>query len=88
MAISRSNPLPFGRGISFTTLARVEEGGWNLNEWTALALMVKGDNLVGYVNGQKVIEATDASFASGQPGLYCFGIGDLSFDHFTVNAAQ
>lgn len=73
---------------SFTTLARVEEGGWNLNEWTGLALTVKGDALTGYVNGQKVIAATDASFASGQPGLYGFGIGDLSFDHFTVNAAQ
>ncbi|HEY1012524.1 MAG TPA: hypothetical protein VGE07_07445 [Herpetosiphonaceae bacterium] len=73
---------------TFKTLARVEEGGWNVDEWTALALTVKGDTLTGYVGGKQVIAATDATFASGQPGLYGFGIGDLSFDHFAVNAAQ
>ncbi|HEY1012522.1 MAG TPA: hypothetical protein VGE07_07435 [Herpetosiphonaceae bacterium] len=70
----------------FTTLARLETGGWALNEWTALALRVEGSNLTGYVNGQAVLEAKDDSFSSGKAGVYGYGVGDLSFDHFVVNA--
>lgn len=72
----------------FTTLARLETGGWKLNEWTGLALRVDGPNLTGYVNGQAVLEARDASFGAGQAGAYGYGVGDLSFDHFVVNANQ
>ena len=45
-----------------------------------LKLTVVGNLLTGYVNGVQMVQANDASYTSGRPGIYFFD--GMSFDNF------
>ncbi len=43
-----------------------------INKWYALRIEVRGSNIIGYINGEKVVEANDDTFSSGGIGIGTF----------------
>jgi pectate lyase len=69
---------------SFVTLAEAEHAGFATEQWVRLELRVAGGQLVGLVDGQQVLSATDATLASGRAGVYGYAQGGLVFDNLAV----
>jgi hypothetical protein len=59
--------------------ARVTQG-----EWQELRLEVSGDRLRGFLNGQLVVEATDATYKAGSIGLWTKADSVTCFDDVVV----
>lgn len=72
--------------MRFTAVASADGPGFENGRWYTLSLRVRGDRLEASVDGQPILTASDATFASGQAGVYGFANGGLTFDNFTVQA--
>ena len=64
------------------------ESGWipTANQICTISVLAAGDTLAAYVDGVKLIEATDSTFASGTIALYCWRNTDANFDDVIVRA--
>jgi hypothetical protein len=71
---------------TFTPLATGESGGFVPQRWYSLRLVVQGQRLQAFVDGQLALEARDASYARGQAGVAGYAEGGLEFDQLTVQA--
>jgi hypothetical protein len=69
-----------------TPLATLQGPGYEQRQWHTAALRVAGANLQVTLDGKVVAEATDASLASGQAGLYTRALGGIRFDDVTVTS--
>lgn len=61
--------------------AKVETG-----KWQELRVEVRGETMRGYLNGTKVVEATDTSFKAGGVGLWTKADSVTCFDDLQVTA--
>ncbi len=69
-----------------TTLAVAEGPGYQFYTWYDLALSVKGDQLQVLLNGQRMLEAKDATLTAGQPGLFTWALGSIRFANVLITA--
>lgn len=53
-------------------------------QWQELRLEVSGDRLRGFLNGQLVVEATDATYKAGRVGLWTKADSVTCFDDVVV----
>lgn len=67
-----------------TRLATLEGPGYEFDAWYDIALSVRGARLQAFVNGKPVLEAQDATLASGQPGIFTRALGSIRFGGVTV----
>lgn len=67
-----------------TRLASLDAPGYQFDTWYDIALSVQGARIQAFVNGKPVLEAQDATLASGQPGLYTRALGAIRFGGVTV----
>ena len=72
-------------GGTATALATAPIGG-GAGTWRTLALSVRGSTLTGFVDGARVLEATDSAFASGRIGLVT-AYTNAIFDAVAVDTA-
>lgn len=89
--IARYNPLErnlriyFVKNGSRTQLASAENLRPGTGEWFTLRIVHRGNNIEGYLNGQKVTEARDATFTdAGAVGLWTKADAQTSFDDLVV----
>lgn len=77
-----------GGGESQLVLSPTLPGDYDWNKSRDIKVVVKGNTFTAYVDGQKVLEATDNSFPSGQVGLRTWnGGGNQScFNDFKVTS--
>jgi hypothetical protein len=69
-----------------TRLATLEGPGHVEREWHTLSLSVVGGELVASLDGQVLLEATDANpLPGGQAGIYTRAFGGILFDDFVVS---
>lgn len=68
-------------------LASAEGGGFELEQWYTLRLLVQGETLKAYVGGQEVLSARDATLASGRAGVAAYAANGVEFDNLAVLAA-
>lgn len=58
-------PRPQGeQGVATGVIA-----GFDRTKWHTMKLEFSGDNITGYIDGQKVVDAKDSRFPKGMPGL-------------------
>jgi hypothetical protein len=69
---------------TFQMLAHAELSNIAPRQWTTLRLLVQGDKLSAFVDGQQVLQASDATLAQGRAGVYGYAMGGLEFDNFGV----
>lgn len=69
---------------TFTNLAKADGGGAEKNQWYALELAFQGNSITALINGQEVLQTTDATYSAGRAGVYGYAEGELSFDNFSV----
>jgi hypothetical protein len=56
-----------------------------VNEWHTLKITMKGDRIECYLDGRKMLEATDSTFTgAGKVGLWSKADAQTRFDNFTV----
>jgi hypothetical protein len=55
------------------------------NRWHTLRVVARGDHIVCYFNGQKLIEAQDATYAKGKVGLWTKADSVSAFDDLTIS---
>jgi hypothetical protein len=56
-----------------------------VNEWHTLKIEMKGDRIECYLDGRKMLEATDSTFTgAGKVGLWSKADAQTRFDNFTV----
>ena len=53
-------------------------------QWHTLRVVARGDHLVGYFDGQKLIDVHDATYAQGKVGLWTKADSITAFDDLTV----
>ncbi|MFL5801746.1 MAG: hypothetical protein ACJ8CR_08385 [Roseiflexaceae bacterium] len=68
----------------FQRLAHAELSNVAPRQWTTLRLLVRGDQLSAFVDGQQVLQASDATLDQGRAGVYGYAMGGLEFDNFSV----
>jgi hypothetical protein len=78
------NKVRLVRVLDGETVLAEADGGWTLEQPCDLKLQVEGAKLIGYVNGQQVIEAEDDALQSGAIALICEE-GFIYFDHVAVS---
>jgi hypothetical protein len=61
-----------------------QAAGYNQRQWHTVALSVAGPRIRVTLDGELVADATDATLASGQAGLYTRAVGGIRFDDVTV----
>lgn len=69
-----------------TTLAENRVSNAYTEEWFSITLDVRGDSLVAWLNGQKILEAVDTTYHSGTAGLLSYANSDLAYDSVLVHA--
>jgi hypothetical protein len=55
------------------------------NRWHTLRVAARGDHMVCYLNGQKLIEAHDATYAKGKVGLWTKADSVTAFDNLAIS---
>ncbi|MCF7865842.1 hypothetical protein K9M18_00200 [Candidatus Woesearchaeota archaeon] len=64
------------------------DGGFTQNNWHIMTITIIGDQIEGYLNGVKVLNATDSSITNGSVALYSWGMDTGSvggdFDYINV----
>ncbi|GEM_PF-3084991 len=74
-------------GDEFTLLDEVVGiAPYTRDAWTELEAVAVGDSLACFVDGSRLLEATDGTFATGGVGLYSWGSAGLAFDDVSVVA--
>ena len=53
-------------------------------QWHTLRVVARGDHIVGYFDGQKLIDVHDATYAKGKVGLWTKADSITAFDDLTV----
>jgi 3-keto-disaccharide hydrolase len=68
----------------------IKEGGTKVvaGQWQELRVESSGDRLRGFINGQLVVEAQDATFKAGRVGLWTKADSTTCFDDFSVKPAS
>lgn len=68
----------------------IKDGGAKVanGQWQELRLEVVGDRLRGFLNGQLVVEATDATYKAGRVGLWTKADSVTCFDDVVVTPAS
>jgi 3-keto-disaccharide hydrolase len=68
----------------------IKEGGTKVvaGQWQELRVESSGDRLRGFINGQLVVEAQDATFKAGRVGLWTKADSMTCFDDFSVKPAS
>lgn len=66
----------------------ISEGNIKVSKgaWQELQVDAKGSHIIGYLNGKKVVEATDITFKSGKVGLWTKADSQTCFDHVSIVA--
>lgn len=72
--------------VDYEDLATSDGDGYELERWYTLQVAVQGDQIRAFVDGELVLETSDATLKQGRAGVYGFALGDLQFDNFTVQA--
>lgn len=72
--------------VDYENLATSDGDGYELERWYTLQVAVQGDQIRAFVDGELVIETTDATLTQGRAGVYGYALGDLQFDNFAVQA--
>ena len=70
----------------YQVLASAEGGGFELEQWYTLRLLVQGETLTAFVDGQEVMSARDATLASGRAGVAAYAARGVEFDNLAVLA--
>jgi hypothetical protein len=71
-----------GRLAAFTSLARAQGPQYGVSDGDVVEATIVGNEISSYINGVKVLSATDDTFAGGSPGIgFNFGCGDTYVDH-------
>jgi hypothetical protein len=71
---------------TYFDLATVSRPAVQERTWYRMTLRVEGNKLQGLLDGQPVLEASDATYTQGQAGAYGYAQGALQFDNFLVQA--
>jgi hypothetical protein len=71
---------------SFVDIAKADGPGFEEGRWYELSVRVQGDQIQAFIGGQQVIDARDATLASGRAGVYGYAQGKLQFDNLNVQA--
>ena len=69
LVLSRGNKIQLVEALHDDTVLAEAEFDWSFGETYEMSLQVSGNQLVGSVNGTKVLEATSDTFADGAIGL-------------------
>lgn len=72
------------QAVQFTNIATADGAGFQNSRWYQLSVNVQGTTIQGFVDGQPVIRAQDATFPQGRAGVYGYAQGNLLFDNFSV----
>ena len=67
--LARDNKVQLMQVLHDETILAEKEFAWSFGETLEMSLSVAGDQLVGSINGEKVIEATSDTFSDGSMGL-------------------
>lgn len=64
----------------------IKDGGMSVasGQWQELRLVVAGDRMRGFLNGQQVVEAVDSAYKAGRVGLWTKADSVTCFDDVTV----
>jgi hypothetical protein len=67
-----------------TQLAVLDAPGYTQRQWHNVALSVQGSTIRAYLDGQLILEASDAELSSGQGGLYTRPLAGILFDNAAI----
>ncbi|HMO60140.1 MAG TPA: hypothetical protein PKC19_22530 [Roseiflexaceae bacterium] len=69
---------------TFHELASADGAGFATERWYELSVVVLGDRMQAFVDGQPVLDVRDGTLGQGSAGVYGIAEGRLLFDSFSV----
>jgi serine protease Do len=75
-----------GDVFNWTVLEQFQSAAYRPGEWNQLRVRVEADKIIGFVNGEKVVECEDAVLRGGKVGLAKFRETKAEFKRFRVGA--